>query len=177
MKSYMRNKPHVAHNSGEQEWYTPEVYLDAARAVLGAIDLDPASSDIAQQRVKAATYYTKENSGLDKHWKGRVFLNPPYAAGLIDQFIEKIVHHFRAGDVPAAIVLVNNATETRWYNKLASVASSICFHAGRIKFLNSDNEPVNTPLQGQSFLYLGEDSAFRQKFRQFGFIVTMEVNE
>jgi hypothetical protein len=35
--------------SGQVEWYTPTKYIDLAREVLGAIDLDPASSDIAQR--------------------------------------------------------------------------------------------------------------------------------
>src|SRR5262249_14340165 len=35
--------------TGETEWYTPARYVELARRVLDAIDLDPASCDAAQQ--------------------------------------------------------------------------------------------------------------------------------
>ena len=34
-------------------WHTPAEYIEAAREVMGSIDLDPASCHIAQQAVKA----------------------------------------------------------------------------------------------------------------------------
>jgi hypothetical protein len=57
-KSESDGKPHVSHSTGENEWYTPPEHLDAARAVLGAIDLGPASSDKAQETVGAGNYFT-----------------------------------------------------------------------------------------------------------------------
>ncbi len=165
------SKPHVAQNTGEHEWYTPPAYLEAARAVLGTIELDPASSDIAQRTVQATVYHTKETNGLAQHWSGKTWMNPPYQAGLIDQFTAKLCGHVEAGDVPEAIVLVNNATETEWFQTLAAKTSSICFPAKRVRFLDPEGNP-GAPLQGQAVLYLGENvDQFAREFVQFGLIL------
>jgi ParB family chromosome partitioning protein len=167
-------KPHVSNNSGEQDWYTPEVYLEAARKVVGPFDLDPASSDTAQKFVKAKTYFTKDDDGLIQDWRGVVWLNPPYGSGIVDKFAEKLVDSL--GSIKSAVVLVNNATETRWFQLLANNSNAICFPSGRIKFLDSTGEPKNSPLQGQAFLYFGQKSEkFRRVFGQFGFVVESEV--
>ena len=132
------------------------------------IELDPASNDIAQQQVQAQTYYTKDDDGLEKDWKGKVFMNPRYQAGLIDKFASKLCQHFKAGDVPSAVVLVNNATETDWFGKMAKLASAVCFPEKRIKFLRP-NGVAGSPLQGQAFLYLGNNTqAFLNTFQKFG---------
>ena len=66
----------VTKYTGEVEWHTPAQWIEAARRVLGAIDLDPASSDRAQETVGAETYFTKETDGLSRPWAGRVWLKP-----------------------------------------------------------------------------------------------------
>ena len=72
-----RNPP-VTLNTGEIEWYTPPEYLERVRAVLGGIDLDPASSKVAQKTVKAKRHFTKVEDALKREWHGRTFMNPPY---------------------------------------------------------------------------------------------------
>ena len=67
--------------------------------MLGEIDLDPASNAIAQQTVRASNYFTRDDDALAKPWEGRVWLNPPYAQPLINQFVQKLVGEFAAGRV------------------------------------------------------------------------------
>lgn len=168
-----RVRPHVANNSGNNEWYTPSGYIEAARRVLGDIDLDPASSHEANAVIGAETYYTIDDDGLVQRWQGRVWMNPPYSSDLVTKFADKLIKHFEAGDVPQAIVLVNNATETQWFQSIAFHASAICFPCKRIRFW-SPNGVVGAPLQGQAILYLGGNTnSFIDQFQDFGLLVTV----
>ena len=165
------NAPHVSQNSGNNEWYTPKEYAAAARAVLGEIDLDPASTPQANDVIKAATYYTQEQDGLKQRWRGRVWLNPPYAQPAIEHFAEKFAASVTGQDITAGVVLVNNATETDWFRTFSNVATAVCFPEGRVRFWSPDRESA-TPLQGQAVLYVGDRlAAFQAAFGAFGVVL------
>jgi len=159
-------KPHVANNSGNNEWYTPAEYIEAARRVLGTIDLDPASSDVANEVVKATHIYTDKDNGLSQDWSGNIWMNPPYASDLIGKFCDKL--DASIGQVTQAIVLVNNATETAWFSTLIELASAVVFPRGRVKFWKPDGT-AGAPLQGQAVIYIGEfPGSFMDEFSVFG---------
>lgn len=177
IRETLTDKPHVAKNTGENEWYTPPEYIEAARAFMGGIDLDPATSEFANSIVGAPHIFTKEDNGLVHPWHGRVWMNPPYAPELIKLFADKLCHHVDAGDVTAACVLVNNATETQWLQAMANRAHSICFPLTRVRFLDPSGKP-GAPLQGQAVIGIGGDpDRFLSAFDGFGLICGVRRHE
>jgi ParB family chromosome partitioning protein len=163
---------HVSNNSGNNEWYTPAQFIEAAREVMGTIDTDPASSEIANRTVGAAIFYTAETNGLEQEWNGNVWMNPPYAQPLISEFAEAVTAKYSSGEINQAIVLVNNATETAFFQRMMEEASAVCFPRSRIQFIDPDGNPSGAPLQGQAILYFGEDFIeFGRVFGQFGKVV------
>lgn len=163
---------HRAQGTGENEWYTPEKYLELAREVLGEIDLDPASSIVAQKTVQAKKFFDRTINGLRQEWHGRVWLNPPYSQPLIGEFVEKMVEERCAERVTGAIMLTHNYTDTSWFHKATEIADAICFTRGRIKFLDSQGGDC-APTQGQAFFYFGPHAElFAEKFVSVGFVTT-----
>ncbi len=158
--------------TGDPESYTPAKYIEAARRVLGGIDVDPASNAFAQETVKAERWFDEEANGLIQNWLGTVFLNPPYAHPAVAHFIDKLCSDYEAGNVSAAILLTNNNTDTKWWHQAAMVASAVCFTAGRINFYKADGS-VTQPTNGQNFFYFGADAeSFAKEFEPFGLIMS-----
>jgi hypothetical protein len=146
--------------TGEFERYTPKPYIDAARKVLGAIDLDPATSKQAQRTVQAKRIFTEADDGLEQEWHGRVWVNPPYHRDLAPRFIDKLIAEIEAGRTTAAIMLTNNCTDTSWFDAALRICSAVCFTRGRISFTKPNGAevvPMGLPTQGQAFFYFGQD--------------------
>lgn len=163
---------HRAQGNGENEWYTPAEYIEVARAFMGGIDLDPASSEAAQATVKASRFFTVADDGLVQPWAGRVWLNPPYAQPAIAYFIAKLVEELP--NIDEALMLTHNYTDTAWFHLALAAAAAVCFTRGRIGFVNPEGERA-TPTQGQAIFYFGPDArvhAFAEHFGQFGLVVT-----
>jgi len=161
---------HRAQGTGENEWFTPLEYIAAAKLVMGAIDLDPATHPDAQAKIKARKYYTKREDGLRQQWAGRVWLNPPYSQPQIDDFVKKMVEQWAGGNISAAIMLTHNYTDTAWFHRAEAASNLVCFTRGRIKFVDIDGNDC-APTQGQTFFYFGDKpDKFSRVFRQFGFV-------
>lgn len=154
--------------SNENEWYTPATYVEAARLVLGGIDLDPATSKAANETVRARRFYIAQ--GLEQPWSGRVWLNPPYGR-LAGDFSSKLVGCYVDGTVSAAVLLVNaHCTDTAWFQPLWDY--TLCFTNHRIDFDSNDRDKDNTSTHGSVFVYFGRDQArFAEEFNQFGALV------
>jgi len=169
------------------EWYTPARYVDAARKVMGGIDLDPASCDIANKVVKATKYYTQEENGLMQPWYGRVWLNPPY--GLLDapdygkrfhgggatpeekslqtMFIGRTLQEYKVGNVEQVMLLVTANTTVRWFQSLWDYP--MCTPFPKIGFIIPGSSQRQRQVFGNVFVYFGpNESAFLEHFSEFG---------
>lgn len=134
---------------------------------MGSIDLDPASNIVANEWIKARTFYTKENQGLDKEWRGNVWMNPPYDSKSLKPLIDKLLHE----SIEQAIVLTNNNTDTKNGQCLLQWASAICLVSGRVRFIKPDGSENKSPLQGQIIYYKGANLAkFKQEFSKHGVV-------
>jgi ParB family chromosome partitioning protein len=162
---------HRAQGTGDNEWYTPAEYVEAARAVMGRIDLDPASSALANETIHAGRFFDIEADGLAHEWAGHVWMNPPYAQPWIMRFCEKLADELAAGRVLEAVTLTHNYTDTAWFHLLGQRAAAVCFTRGRIGFLDPAGKKA-APTQGQAFCYFGANvPAFVQHFARFGLVM------
>lgn len=152
------------------EWYTPTLYIKMVRDVLGEIDLDPASNDLAQQSIKATQYFTIAEDGLKQSWHGRIWCNPPYGRQ-VHAWLEKGLDGYQLGTIDCAIFLLNR-TGAAWYKTLTRQVTAICEVERRISFLDATGTPQGSPRYYNDFIYLGRDpKRFKQVYSVVGDVV------
>lgn len=143
------------HSSATPEHGTPSEYVEAAREVLGRIDLDPASSEVFNQTVKATSICTKEHGddGLLYAWCGRVFCNPPSGDNgrLVKAFWAKLVDEYMNGLVACAIWVGFSIDQLQTLQRAAAFGPMhfpICVPRQRIQFVKSLEQPAQRDLFG-----------------------------
>lgn len=178
----IETRPMIERKPKEERWgderYTPHVWIERARSVLGAIDLDPASCAYVQQRIGAAVWYGVDHpllshtNALCRPWAGRVWMNPPYSDPL--PFVERLLAFYRAGEVTQAIVLLNLASSPAWAQLLKRGGYPVCLLDDRIQFelgpdATDDDRRRNNNDRDQFVWYLGPKRArFAAVFRPYG---------
>lgn len=128
------------------EWYTPPHIVESIGRTFrngrgDTFDLDPCAPtphNLGKLGVLfpqpgqpfAKAYYAKEHDGLNRDWKGRVWLNPPYGREMA-AWMKKLSLHSNG------IALIFARTETQaFFNHVWGKASGMFFLKGRLKFLH-----------------------------------------
>ncbi len=156
----------VHFRSGSEEWYTPPKLITLARDVLGVIDLDPASCEVANQSIQANQFYSIDDDGLALPWFGRVWLNPPYGK-TIGEWVEKLCFEYETGHITAALALLPARSGSAWWRRVSRYP--MCFLHGRIRFVGAEK---NAPFPSV-VVYLGaEPNRFALSFAKSGAIMS-----
>lgn len=118
------NKVHFS--SETVEWATPQALYDQLNKEF-KFTLDPCSTP---ENAKCKKYFTKEDDGLSKSWKGeRVFMNPPYGR-VIGDWVKKAA----TGGGQLVVCLLPARTDTRWFHEYVYNMAEVRFIKGRVKF-------------------------------------------
>jgi hypothetical protein len=164
------------HSSATVEHYTPPSIVEAARAVLGGIDLDPFSCTRANETVKAGGFYSLEetafsrgmagsagNCGWKNYWHGRVFINPPGGRGPNNESNQKrawfkLAAEYDAGRVSAAIfvcfsVELLQTTQVKPTGKLP-LDFPICYPSKRVAYIREDGTVGGSPPHSSCIVYV-----------------------
>lgn len=192
------NHQQINQDSGDVEFYTPPFIIESARKVLGVIDLDPASNEIANRTVQAKRIFTKEDNGLAQEWSGKVWMNHPFGKG--ELACKKNRHgvytckkkackdrgHHIDHDIPGNIDWITkyiNSYETGRVTDAINICFANtsedwftplleypqCWIKGRINYYKADGRKMAGAPKGSVITYLGDDYlAFKREFSQYG---------
>ena len=152
--------PHqlIHKSSGNIEYGTPRRILEAARAVMVGIDLDPASSETFNKNVKAARWF--DSGGLEKDWltadgqASRVWMNHPFGRKANPAWIKKLIGEYENGNVKEACCLTYADESTQWGTLLRGYWR--WKPDSRIAFLDADGRTANSPTKGVMVTYFGK---------------------
>ncbi len=179
----------VQHSAKSVEHYTPPEYIEAARTVMGGIDLDPASCELANRHIRAERYYTKADDGIARPWHGCVWVNPPggpetYKGRKVNSqalWWARTTLAYDCAEITCATFLVFNLElfrHAQQFDVRHPLDYEQCYPSVRIPFLkpNADGSGVvvqKQPGHPNALIYLGPHcKAFYEAFHGFGKIVT-----
>ena len=164
----MDNAKLINQDSGKVEYYTPSWIIEAAREVMGSIDLDPASNAKANETVKAWLYYHKWADGLTCDWFDNVWLNHPFSRKCNKIWIQKLIKEFTLGRVKQACCITYASTSELWFQPL--MAYPQCYFTGRVNYIDGYTMKETTDVsKGSVVTYLGPNvDKFATVFSQYG---------
>lgn len=175
------------HSCDSPEWHTPSVFVDAARRVMGGIDLDPMSHEEANRTVKATRFFSVTDNGLAQKWFGRIFINP--AGGLVPEAWRKLMCESLAPEFEQAIWIGYSLEQLQTLQRVGAAMTPldfpICVTKQRIAFVENEAKQAarkaklislgkkpnakSSPSHSNYISYIGPNNdAFVRVFSAFG---------
>lgn len=177
-----RNTVQLIHAGGEKVDYgTPAKIVDAARRVMGGIDLDPASAPYWNRRIGARVYWHIETvtrwyqprvHPLDRPWRvdgmpARVWMNHPYGRRENAAWVAKLVDEYERGNVYEACALTFAEQSTSWGQQLRQFPRWI--PDKRVAHMDRNYQPISGSVKGSMVTYLGPAwERFALEFSELG---------
>lgn len=87
------------------------------------------------------TWKEGDLDGLQIPWGTKTFCNPPYSK--VAQWIKKASEECDKGNL--VVLLVNCATDTKWFHEYVYLKHEVRFVEGRLKFINPLRPTVKIP--------------------------------
>jgi len=114
----------------EATWSTPTHILEALYSVFGTFDLDPCSP--SEPTVRCRRWYTEDDDGLTKPWRGVIYMNPPYDA--VPSWLAKAIDEFTSGRASKFVGLMPYLPHTSGWKTLVRSGADILVLEDRLRF-------------------------------------------
>ena len=119
-------------SSNTDEYETPQELFNHYNSIFN-FELDVCASD---KNHKCKQYYSKFDNGLNKEWKNKNWMNPPYGRD-ISKWVEKAYNEGLRNKL--TVCLLPSRTDTKWWHDYVLKSDVIHFIKGRLKFNNTKN--------------------------------------
>ena len=94
------------------------------------------------------TWKVGDPDALEADWGTSTFCNPPYSR--VGEFVKKASEEAKKGKT--IVLLINVATDTKWFHEYIYGKADIRFFKGRIKFINPQEPDKRVPAPRPSML-------------------------
>ena len=119
------------------KWMTPPAILDTLNQEF-KFNYDPCP----------ITWKEGDTDALEAEWGTSTFCNPPYSR--VGEFVKKASDEAKKGKV--IVLLINCATDTKWFHECIYGKAEVRFFKGRISFINPKEPTKKVPAPRPSML-------------------------
>lgn len=181
------------HSSNTPNWITPPWIIEAATKVFGRIDLDPASSEQANEYVQAQAWIDEARNGLTAEWRislthpkpRSIWLNPPggktdAGESRVKTFWQRLLRERSENPEFGHAMFLAFSIETTQITQLKCASSLLnfatCFFKRRVAYIHPETKKPTSGMTHSSCVtyipgQIDRTNKFIEVFSEFGDVV------